>query len=46
MVEQAGLNLRNQIAHGLINFSDITKAQCLLVIYLFLVLTGYKTANE
>ncbi|MEH7298524.1 MULTISPECIES: DUF4209 domain-containing protein [Bacillus] len=46
MVEQAGLNLRNQIAHGLINFSSITKAQCLLVIYLFLVLTRFETSNE
>ncbi|PFT62607.1 hypothetical protein COK67_20055 [Bacillus cereus] len=42
MVEQAGLNLRNEIAHGLINFSDITNTQCILVIYLFLILTRYR----
>lgn len=42
MVEQAGLNLRNEIAHGLIKFSDITNTICILVVYLFLVLTRYR----
>ena len=46
MVEQAGLNLRNEIAHGLIRFSDITKNKCILVIYLFLMLTRYNINNE
>jgi hypothetical protein len=46
MVEQAGLNLRNEIAHGLIKFSDITKTKCIIVIYLFLVLTRYSITNE
>lgn len=42
MVEQSGFNLRNEIAHGLIEFSKITYSQCVLVIYLFLILTRYK----
>lgn len=46
MVEQSGLNLRNEIAHGLIKLSDITKTKCILVIYLFLVLTRYSITNE
>lgn len=46
MVEQAGLNLRNEIAHGLMKFSNITKTQCILVIYLFLVLTNYGITIE
>lgn len=44
MVEQSGLNLRNEIAHGLIKYSDITKSKCILVIYLFLILTRYNVA--
>lgn len=42
MVEQSGLNLRNEVAHGIIKFSDITKTKCILVIFLFLILTRYK----
>ncbi|PTF28047.1 DUF4209 domain-containing protein [Staphylococcus cohnii] len=41
MVEQSGLNLRNEIAHGLIEFSKINYTKCILIIYLFLVLTRY-----
>lgn len=46
MVENSGLNLRNEIAHGLIKFSDITKTKCILVVYLFLLLTRYSIKNE
>ncbi|HAY0948705.1 TPA: DUF4209 domain-containing protein, partial [Staphylococcus aureus] len=35
MVEQSGLNLRNEIAHGLIELSNINYTKCILVIYLF-----------
>ncbi|MDO6573617.1 uncharacterized protein DUF4209 [Staphylococcus pasteuri] len=41
MVEQSRLNLRNEIAHGLIEFSNLNYQNCILVIYLFLVLTRY-----
>lgn len=41
MVEKSGLNLRNEIAHGLIDISDINYTKGILVIYLFLVLTSY-----
>ncbi|HHQ4908021.1 TPA: DUF4209 domain-containing protein, partial [Staphylococcus aureus] len=34
MVEQSGLNLRNEIAHGLIELSNINYTKCILVIYL------------
>ncbi|MDI1667477.1 DUF4209 domain-containing protein [Staphylococcus aureus] len=33
MVEQSGLNLRNEIAHGLIELSNINYTKCILVIY-------------
>lgn len=46
MVEQSGLNLRNEIAHGLIKFSEITKTKNILVIYLYLILTRYSISNE
>ncbi|HHQ0205086.1 TPA: DUF4209 domain-containing protein, partial [Listeria innocua] len=46
MVEPMGLNLRNEIAHGLIKQSDITKSKCILVIYLFLILTRYDDNKE
>lgn len=45
MVEQSGLNLRNEVAHGLINLSEITKSKCILVIYLFLILTRFTNDN-
>ncbi|WP_422404726.1 DUF4209 domain-containing protein [Mammaliicoccus sp. JADD-157] len=41
MVEQSGLNLRNEIAHGLIELHNINYTKCILVIYLFLILTTY-----
>ncbi|AKL93087.1 DUF4209 domain-containing protein [Staphylococcus capitis] len=46
MVEQSGLNLRNDIAHGLIEFSNINYEICILIIYLFLVLTRYNVKND
>lgn len=46
MVEQTGLNLRNDIAHGLIGFSNVTKTKCVLVIYLYLLLTNIKYSIE
>ncbi|AID41460.1 DUF4209 domain-containing protein [Staphylococcus xylosus] len=42
MVEQSGLNLRNEIAHGLIELHNINYTKCILVIYLFLILTRYE----
>lgn len=41
MVEQSGLNLRNEIAHGLIELPNINYTKCILIIYLFLILTTY-----
>ncbi|PPJ91630.1 DUF4209 domain-containing protein, partial [Staphylococcus aureus] len=41
MVEQSGLNLRNEIAHGLIELSNINYTKCILVIYLFLIFTRF-----
>ena len=41
MVEQSGLIIRNEIAHGLIEFSKINYTKCILIVYLFLVLTRY-----
>ncbi|MCF7622526.1 MULTISPECIES: DUF4209 domain-containing protein [Bacillaceae] len=47
MVEQAGFNLRNKIAHGLITQTECNKSMNVLVIYLFLLLTNYRiTENE
>lgn len=42
MVEQTGLNLRNNIAHGTIGLNDVTQNRCIIVIYLYLILTGYQ----
>lgn len=39
MISQTGMNLRNDIAHGLIPYSSITKSRCIIVIYLFLTKT-------
>ena len=41
MVEQSGLNLRYEIAHGLIELPNINYTKCILIIYLFLILTTY-----
>lgn len=46
MVEKNGWNLRNEIAHGLIKHSDITKYTCITVIYLFLLLTRIYPQNQ
>ncbi len=42
MVEQTGLNLRNEVAHGLLPFSKCNRSLNILVIFLFLVLTRYR----
>jgi len=41
LVEERGLNLRNDIAHGLIRLEDINKRNALLLLYAFLVLKDY-----
>lgn len=41
MVEQTGLNLRNKIAHGLISIEDCNKSINILVLYLYLMITGF-----
>ncbi|WP_214626540.1 DUF4209 domain-containing protein [Paenibacillus agaridevorans] len=41
MVEQSGMNLRNNIAHGLIKAEACNKSINVLVLHLFLVLTIY-----
>ncbi|WHY63653.1 DUF4209 domain-containing protein [Cytobacillus firmus] len=46
MVEQAGLNLRNRIAHGLITVAECKKSINILVIYLFLLLTNYRIVKN
>lgn len=42
MVDQLGYNLRNNIAHGLLELSTFRKATCLMVIYLFLIVTSIR----
>ena len=42
MVNNLGYNLRNNIAHGLIEMRSINKRICLMVLYLFFVLMGTK----
>lgn len=41
MVEQTGFNLRNNIGHGLMSIDQMTKECCVLILYLFLVITRY-----
>lgn len=41
LVDQTGLNLRNDIAHGLISIDQCNKAICLIIIYLLLSMTRY-----
>lgn len=45
MVEQTGLNLRNEIAHGLINIESCNKATCSLILYLLLSITRYSISE-
>ncbi|GIO99027.1 hypothetical protein J14TS5_41130 [Paenibacillus lautus] len=40
-VEQTGLNLRNNIAHGLIDSEACNEATCMMVLHLFLSLTRH-----
>jgi len=40
MVDKTGFNLRNKIAHGLIKIEEVSKENCLLVIYLYLILVN------
>ena len=42
MVEQLGKNLRNNIAHGLSDMKTFNKNNCLIVLYLFWMLTAIK----
>lgn len=42
MVEQLGKNLRNNIAHGLSDIKTFRKNNCLIVIYLFWLITAIK----
>ncbi len=42
MVEQLGKNLRNNIAHGLSSIKTFNKNNCLIVIYLFWMITAIK----
>lgn len=42
MVEQLGKNLRNNIAHGLSDIRVFRKNNCLICIYLFLLITAIK----
>ncbi|SHH59691.1 DUF4209 domain-containing protein [Clostridium grantii] len=51
LVEQLGKNLRNNIAHGLIELKTLNKTNCLIMVYLFWMITAYKwsfpeTENE
>jgi len=42
MIEQLGKNLRNNIAHGLSDIKTFRKTNCLIVIYLFWMITSIK----
>lgn len=42
MVEQLGKNLRNNIAHGLSGMKTFNKNNCLIVLYLFWMITAIK----
>jgi hypothetical protein len=42
MVDQLGKNLRNNIAHGLSDIKTFRKSNCLVVIYLFWMITAIK----
>lgn len=44
MVEQLGKNLRNKIAHGLSDSKVFRKNNCLMVVYLFWLITAIKWA--
>ena len=46
MTCQLGLNLRNNIAHGLIAMRDISKETTLLVLYLFFILLGFSLDED
>lgn len=46
MVEQSGLNLRNNVAHGLMGLSEFDENTNILVIYLFLILTRYHVSEQ
>ena len=42
MVSQIGKNLRNNIAHGLCDERVFNRTNCLIVLYLFFVITNLK----
>ena len=46
MVNQLGKNLRNNIAHGLLDIKQFNKTNCLIVIYLFFLITAIRWKFE
>jgi len=46
MTEQAGWNLRNRVAHGLIRVQDCTEPVALTVVHLFLLLTLFREQSQ
>jgi hypothetical protein len=46
MVEQNGLNLRNNVAHGLVGYDSLNKPINLMIIYLFLLLVRYEIVEK
>jgi hypothetical protein len=41
LVDNTGYNLRNNIAHGIASIETFSKTNCLIVIYLYFLLTNY-----
>jgi hypothetical protein len=46
MVARFGLNLRNKIAHGLVQANELNKKVALVVLFLFMVLCNYKLVHN
>lgn len=46
MIDQTGLNLRNNIAHGLIDFIACNKLMCTIIIHVLLIMTNYRLKVE
>lgn len=46
MVNQLGKNLRNNIAHGLLDIKQFNKTNCIIVIYLFFLITAIRWKFE
>ncbi|MCT4488793.1 DUF4209 domain-containing protein [Levilactobacillus parabrevis] len=45
MVDKIGLNLRNNIGHGLMPIETMSKENCSLILYLFLIISMYGIKN-